>query len=434
MEKILTKIGIAALNEMQSIAIKSIEDYKNTLLLSPTGSGKTLGFLLPLLKILENEQKQIQVLILVPTRELTLQIESVWRSLGTGFKINSFYGGHTMEVEMNSLKEAPSILVGTPGRIADHFTRNTIDGKTIKTLILDEFDKSLQMGFQEQMKFIIENLPHIEKQVLVSATKGLSIPSFLNVEPLNTLNFIDADSINENLHLSFVKAGARDKINTLISLLGEISQAPTLIFCNQRDEVEDIAYNLKNKGINCAIFHGKVEQIDREKALIRFRNGSIRYLVTTDLAARGLDIPEIENVIHFQLPDHEQEFTHRNGRTARMHASGKAFIVQDKNDRFPYYIKEAPSEFTLSEISKLPTVEIWTTLYVSGGKKDKINKIDIVGFFLQKGKIDKEALGKIEVQDFATYVAIHSKLVSKFLSNIKDEKMKGKKMKIEIAR
>lgn len=434
MEKILTKIGIAALNEMQSIAIKSIEDYKNTLLLSPTGSGKTLGFLLPLLKILENEQKQIQVLILVPTRELTLQIESVWRSLGTGFKINSFYGGHTMEVEMNSLKEAPSILVGTPGRIADHFTRNTIDGKTIKTLILDEFDKSLQMGFQEQMKFIIENLPHIEKQVLVSATKGLSIPSFLNVEPLNTLNFIDADSINEKLHLSFVKAGARDKINTLISLLGEISQAPTLIFCNQRDEVEDIAYNLKNKGINCAIFHGKVEQIDREKALIRFRNGSIRYLVTTDLAARGLDIPEIENVIHFQLPDHEQEFTHRNGRTARMHASGKAFIVQDKNDRFPYYIKEAPSEFTLSEISKLPTVEIWTTLYVSGGKKDKINKIDIVGFFLQKGKIDKEALGKIEVQDFATYVAIHSKLVSKFLSNIKDEKMKGKKMKIEIAR
>ena len=428
------KIGIEALNEMQNAAINSIEENKNTLLLSPTGSGKTLGFLLPLLKILEKEQKQIQVLILVPTRELTLQIESVWRSLGTGFKINSFYGGHTMEVEMNSLKEAPSILVGTPGRIADHFTRNTIEGKTIKTLILDEFDKSLQMGFQEQMKYIIENLPHIEKHVLVSATKGLNIPSFLNVEPLNTLNFIDTDSINQNLQISLVKAGAKDKMNTLISLLGEISQAPTLIFCNQRDEVEEIAHNLKKKGINCAIFHGKVEQIDREKALIRFRNGSIRYLVTTDLAARGLDIPEIENVIHFQLPDHEQEFTHRNGRTARMHASGKAFIVQDKNDRLPYYIKEVPSEFTLGETSKLPTSEIWTTLYVSGGKKDKINKIDIVGFFLQKGKIEKDALGKIEVQDFATYVAIHTKLVSKFLENIKDEKMKGKRMKIEIAR
>ena len=434
MENILTKIGITALNEMQSMAIESIENNKNTLLLSPTGSGKTLGFLLPLLKILENEQKQIQVLILVPTRELTLQIESVWRSLGTGFKINSFYGGHTMEVEMNNLKEAPSILVGTPGRIADHFTRKTLEGNTIKTLILDEFDKSLQLGFQEQMKYIIENLTNIQKQVLVSATKGLSIPSFLNVEPLNTLNFIDADSINENLQLSSVKAVSRDKIQTLISLLGEISQAPTLIFCNQRDAVEDIAQSLTKKGINCAIFHGKVEQIDREKALIRFRNGSTRYLITTDLAARGLDIPEIENVIHFQLPDHEQEFTHRNGRTARMDASGKAFIIQDKNDRLPYYIKEAPAEFKLGETSKLPIPEIWTTLYVSGGKKDKINKIDIVGFFLQKGKIDQQALGKIEVQDFASYVAIHTQVVSKFLSNITNEKMKGKKMKIEVAR
>lgn len=434
MENILTKIGITALNEMQSMAIESIENNKNTLLLSPTGSGKTLGFLLPLLKILENEQKQIQVLILVPTRELTLQIESVWRSLGTGFKINSFYGGHTMEVEMNNLKEAPSILVGTPGRIADHFTRKTLEANTIKTLILDEFDKSLQLGFQEQMKYIIENLPHIQKQVLVSATKGLSIPSFLNLDPLNTLNFIDADSINEKLQLSSVKAVSRDKIQTLISLLGEISQAPTLIFCNQRDAVEDIAQSLTKKGINCAIFHGKVEQIDREKALIRFRNGSTRYLITTDLAARGLDIPEIENVIHFQLPDHEQEFTHRNGRTARMHASGKAFIIQDKNDRLPYYIKEAPAEFKLGETSKLPIPEIWTTLYVSGGKKDKINKIDIVGFFLQKGKIDQQALGKIEVQDFASYVAIHTQVVSKFLSNITNEKMKGKKMKIEVAR
>jgi superfamily II DNA/RNA helicase len=217
-------------------------------------------------------------------------------------------------------------------------------------------------------------------------------------------------------------------------LLGQITQTPTLIFCNQRDEVEEVANLLTKNGINCGVFHGKIEQVDREKALIRFRNGSVRYLVSTDLAARGLDIPEVENVIHYSMPFHEQEFIHRNGRTARMNATGVAYFFLEENAKQPQYISQLPEELVLEQKQQTVTKESWTTLYFSGGKKDKINKIDIVGFCLQKGEIEKDALGKIEVQDFASYVAIATDQVQVFLKNIKDQKIKGKKLKIEVAR
>jgi superfamily II DNA/RNA helicase len=432
MEKILAKIGIAALNEMQLVTQKSILENRNTLLLSPTGSGKTLAFLLPLLQILKPVENQIQAIILVPTRELALQIESVWKSIGSGHKISAFYGGHSMEVEVNSLKNPPALVVGTPGRIADHYTRHTIDSMQVETIIFDEFDKSLEMGFHEQMQFILERLPNLNKYIFVSATQGISLPGFLKIDEVNILDFINDGQRNEGLTLKYVRTN--NKIRSLNLLLGQITQTPTLIFCNQRDEVEEVANLLTKNGINCGVFHGKIEQVDREKALIRFRNGSVRYLVSTDLAARGLDIPEVENVIHYSMPFHEQEFIHRNGRTARMNATGVAYFFFEENAKQPQYISQLPEELVLEQKQQTVTKESWTTLYFSGGKKDKINKIDIVGFCLQKGGIEKDALGKIEVQDFASYVAIATDQVQVFLKNIKDQKIKGKKLKIEVAR
>lgn len=432
MEKILAKIGIEALNKMQMATQKSILEHPNTLLLSPTGSGKTLAFLLPLLQILKPVENQIQAIILVPTRELALQIESVWKSLGSGHKISAFYGGHSMEVEVNSLKNPPALVVGTPGRIADHYTRHTINSKQVETIIFDEFDKSLEMGFHEQMQFILERLPKLKKYIFVSATQGISLPGFLRIDEINTLDFINDGQRNEGLTLKYVRTN--NKIRSLNLLLGQITQTPTLIFCNQRDEVEEVANLLMKNGINCGVFHGKIEQVDREKALIRFRNGSVRYLISTDLAARGLDIPEVENVIHYSMPFHEQEFIHRNGRTARMNATGVAYFFLEENAKQPPYISQLPEELVLEQKQQAVTKESWTTLYFSGGKKDKINKIDIVGFCLQKGGIEKDALGKIEVQDFASYVAIASAQVPSFLINIKDQKIKGKKLKIEVAR
>jgi superfamily II DNA/RNA helicase len=264
MEKILAKIGIAALNEMQLVTQKSILENRNTLLLSPTGSGKTLAFLLPLLQILKPVENQIQAIILVPTRELALQIESVWKSIGSGHKISAFYGGHSMEVEVNSLKNPPALVVGTPGRIADHYTRHTIDSMQVETIIFDEFDKSLEMGFHEQMQFILERLPNLNKYIFVSATQGISLPGFLKIDEVNILDFINDGQRNEGLTLKYVRTN--NKIRSLNLLLGQITQTPTLIFCNQRDEVEEVANLLTKNGINCGVFHGKIEQVDREKA------------------------------------------------------------------------------------------------------------------------------------------------------------------------
>lgn len=432
MEKTLQNLGVTELNEMQIEAIKSIEADGDTLLLSPTGSGKTLAFLLPLLKLLKPETGKVQVIVLVPTRELSLQIESVWKKISVEHKVNAFYGGHSMEVETNSLSEPPTLLVGTPGRIADHFTRRTFDGSEVHTLIFDEFDKSLEMGFQEQMQYIFTNLPNVTKRVFVSATQRIAIPDFVTINKLTTLDFIEGKVLAQNISFRYIKT--QEKTKALVSLLGQISPSPTLIFCNLRDEVEELANAMQKKGINSSIFHGKIEQMEREKALIRFRNGSSRYLISTDLAARGLDIPEVEHVIHYALPHHEQEFIHRNGRTARMNATGTAYFFVDLKGNTPPYIKDLPKEFVIENNHQLPAAEEWDTVYFSGGKKDKISKMDIVGFCIQKGKLEKDQIGKIEVKDFASYVAIKSKAISSFLKNIDNEKIKGRKMKIELAK
>jgi superfamily II DNA/RNA helicase len=432
MEKTLQNLGVTELNEMQIEAIKSIEADGDTLLLSPTGSGKTLAFLLPLLKLLKPETGKVQVIVLVPTRELSLQIESVWKKISVEHKVNAFYGGHSMEVETNSLSEPPTLLVGTPGRIADHFTRRTFDGSEVHTLIFDEFDKSLEMGFQEQMQYIFTNLPNVTKRVFVSATQRIAIPDFVTINKLTTLDYIEAKVLAQNISFRHIKT--QEKTKALVNLLGQISPSPTLIFCNLRDEVEELANAMQKKGINSSIFHGKIEQMEREKALIRFRNGSSRYLISTDLAARGLDIPEVEHVIHYALPHHEQEFVHRNGRTARMNATGTAYFFVDLKGNTPPYIKDLPKEFVIENNHLLPAAEEWDTVYFSGGKKDKISKMDIVGFCIQKGKLEKDQIGKIEVKDFASYVAIKNKAIPGFLKNIDNEKIKGRKMKIELAR
>ena len=433
MEKHWTKLGITALNSMQETAISTILTEDNTLLLSPTGSGKTLAYLLPFVQLLKTDNKQIQAIILVPTRELALQVESVWRSLGTGFKLNAFYGGHTMDVEIKSLAEPPAILVGTPGRIADHFTRNTIEAESIQTLVFDEFDKSLQMGFHDQIRYILAQTPSRKKHIFISATQGISLPDFLRVADVKVLDYLNEKATAET-GFSLFQVKTNNKVQALLGLLGQLSPAATLVFCNQRDTVEDIAAALYRQEIPCGIFHGKMEQIDREKALIRFRNGSTRYLVTTDLAARGLDIPDVAHVIHFQLPDHEQEFTHRNGRTARMHAEGSAYVLITPEEKIPYYIPEGLVELKIQTPTRPPKIIEWMTIYISGGKKDKVSKMDIVGFFVQKGQIPKEAIGRIEVQDFATYVGVRSSVVNQLLQNIQPYKMKGKKWKIEVAR
>ena len=431
---ILLNLGIENLNEMQKVAQEAILNDTNVLLLSPTGSGKTLAFLLPIFEMLQENVTSVQCLILVPSRELGLQIEQVWKKMGTNYKVNVCYGGHSIDTEIKNLSNPPAVLIGTPGRIADHMDRGTFTVDTIQTLILDEFDKSLQLGFHEQMSFIINRLPKLNKRVLVSATSDIEIPKYTRVINPTVLDFIPSEEEKTNLSMQLIVSKDKDKMSSLFHLICSLQSEQAIVFCNHRDAAERISDTLNEKGIYATYYHGGMDQEERERVLIQFRNGSVSYLITTDLAARGLDIPEMNHVIHYHLPLKEDEFTHRNGRTARMLASGTAYLLIHESEKKLDYIDYGTPILNVENSTSLPKAPEFQTIYISGGKKTKLNKIDIVGFFSQKGKLEKGDLGLIEVKDFISFAAVKSKKVTDLLRNIRDEKMKGKKFKIEVAR
>ncbi|MVN20382.1 DEAD/DEAH box helicase [Mucilaginibacter arboris] len=428
----LQNLKITALNEMQEAAISAAKK-SDVILLSPTGSGKTLGFLLPLLGMLQSDITTVQVLILVPSRELALQIEQVFRTIGSGFKVNCCYGGHPVKIEMNNLSKPPAVLIGTPGRIAHHLRRESFSTATIYTLILDEFDKALEFGFQDDMAFIIKQLPNVKRRMLTSATKMQEIPSFTGMVKPVTLNYLGNTASTPDLKQKVVLSESADKLDALFALICKIGDEATLVFCNHREAVERISDLLWEKGLPNDIFHGGMEQEDRERALLKFRNGSHRILITTDLASRGLDIPEIEHVVHYQLPHNEEAFLHRNGRTARMHAKGTSYLILTPDEK-PAYLKELPEIEALPEKLVVPKPSHWTTLYIAAGKKDKVNNVDIVGLLLQKGGLAKEELGLIEVLDHSSYAAVKRNVIDRAVQLIKTEKLKNKKVKIEISR
>lgn len=434
LSQILSNFKITELNAMQKATLEAVAIPKDVVLVSPTGSGKTLAFLLPLIDLLKEDRKGVQVLIIVPTRELAQQIEQVFKQLNLDYKINSSYGGHSVQIERNNLSEPPAVLVGTPGRLAHHLRKETLDIRTTSVLILDEFDKSLESGFQEEMSFIIKNMKHIQKRVLTSATPLKEIPSFVGLQNYSELDFASTEKASgSGLTLKTVRVTGDDKLEGLMLLLGNINSQSTIVFCNHRDAVDRISEQLSRLKIEHGYYHGGLEQINREKTLIKLRNGTINLLISTDLAARGLDIPEIEAVIHYQLPTTEDTMIHRNGRTARMNASGTAYFLLERDDYLPPFLKEEPEEEILPEKLSLPKPGNWKTLYISAGKKDKVNKMDIVGMLLQKGGLKKEELGKIEVLDHSAYVAVKSDKIVKTLQLIREERIKNKKVKMEIA-
>jgi ATP-independent RNA helicase DbpA len=429
----LSNLQIKALNPMQHASLEANSTNNAVVLLADTGSGKTLAFLLPVTQLLDKNKSITQALIVVSSRELALQIEQVFKKMGTGFKVTCCYGGHLRETEENNLKQAPALIVGTPGRLADHIRRGNIVTTHIETLVLDEFDKSLEQGFEAEMSFIIESLPALKKRILTSATEAVEIPDFVGLKNPVEINFLTGEK-SPALAVQMVRSANPDKSSTLFSLICTLGNRSTIIFCNQREIVEQTSQFLKEKGIINVFYHGAMEQQERDIALCKFRNGSSNVLVTTDLAARGLDIPNIRYIIHFQLPTTQESFIHRNGRTARMEASGTAILLLAPQETVPDYIDPAPIEIELNADAGLPAKPDWTTFYVSVGKKDKVNKIDIVGFLTNKGRLKKEEIGLIEVKDFFSFVAIRKSKAGPTLQLIKEERIKNKKVKIDVAK
>lgn len=427
--EILQKLGIESLNPMQEEAIKAIESNSDVVLLSPTGTGKTLAFLLPLIASLDIECEEIQAMIIAPSRELSIQIESVIREMGTGFKANAIYGGRAGSKDKIDLQHRPAILVGTPGRIADRIRRESFSVEHIQTIVLDEFDKSLEIGFEAEMTEIMEALTSVKKRILTSATQHIKIPKFVGQEAPKYVNFTK-DKITQ-LKITTVVSPNEDKLQTLVDTLCHIGNQPGIIFCNLKDSIQDVSDFLKDNNIEHGCFHGGMEQIDREKSLIKFRNGTYQLLVATDLAARGIDIPELKFILHYELPMRVHEFTHRNGRTARMNSDGTAYILKWEHEDLPEFINNVE----LTELSKspLPQNSVWKTLYITAGRRHKISKGDIAGFIIKKGGLAKDDVGIIEIKQESSFVAVKESKVLTMISLVNNSKLKTKKVRVSIA-
>jgi len=427
-KELLAKLSITALNEMQEEVLLAVASVANTVLLSPTGTGKTVAFLLPTIQRLDPDCEEVQLLILVPSRELAIQIEQVIRQMGSGYKANAIYGGRPISKDKIDLAHTPSIIIGTPGRVADHIRRKTFVTSSIKTLVLDEFDKSLEVGFEKEMREIIENLKQIEKRILTSATQDIEIPEFVGIKNEVVINYLDTKTTE--LSIEIVNSQEKNKLQALVDLLYHIGNEPGIIFCNFKNTINYVSDFLKQQHIPHGHFYGGMGQIERERALIKFRNGTHQIIIATDLAARGLDIPELNFIIHYQLPLKLEEFTHRNGRTARMNASGTAYVLKWIDESLPEFI-DATNVLKLQD-KETTIFSKWATLFVSGGRKDKISKGDIAGLFFKQGNLKGEELGVIELKQDCAFVGVPKEKALEIVEKTNNTRLKKKKVRITL--
>ena len=440
-DKILKKLRISELNEMQQHAAEAILcSDGDVVLLSPTGTGKTLAYLLPLIQQLDATSDDVQALVVVPGRELALQSDTVLRDMGSGIRSASCYGGRATMDEHRKLKEVnPQIIFGTPGRLNDHLDKENINRYHIRWLVIDEFDKCLAMGFHHEMQKLIKSLPALQRRILLSATNAEQIPQFVNMAKKGTLvDFLpEEEQTSERVTLYQVKSPQKDKLETLRNLLLGFGDESSIVFLNYRDSVERVNNYLTEQGFVTSFFHGGLEQKQREAALYRFSNGSANVLVATDLASRGLDIPDIQNIIHYHMPESEEGYVHRVGRTARWDKQGRAFFITGPEEHIPEYVEGNIEEYSLPSLPRegqgvsLPRM---ATLYIGKGKKDKVSKGDIVGFLCKKGGLQADEIGRIDVNDRYTYVAVKREKLQQVIRQTQGEKIKGIKTIIEPVR
>lgn len=429
------KFGISEINKIQRRMLDVSSEKRDIILLSPTGSGKTLAFIMPILKMLQEPKGYVQALIIVPSRELTIQIFNIFRELANGFKVTALYGGHKVEDEVNSLKVVPAIVIATPGRLLDHVQRKNIDLLNVRILVLDEFDKTLELGFEDEVRKIMLRLKNVSKNILTSATSMDILPEFLKLENPIELNFLKTDSPREKMSVNRVVSDNKDKLEALLTLLGSVQKGDypekSIIFVNHRESAERVAEYLAGKNVDCILYHGALDQRQRETALSAFNNGSKPILVATDLAARGLDIQSVKNIIHYHQALTPETYTHRNGRTARVDEEGDIYVLLGADEEIKDFIS-VDKDFCLEPGQKKKLRSDMITLAVNGGKKEKISKGDIVGFLIKECHLNSEDIGKIDVFDHYSLVAVKKPIVNHIISISKQTKLKGKKYKFSL--
>ncbi len=438
-KRVLSKLGVEALNEMQQTAVKTIQGSSDdVVILSPTGSGKTFAYLLPLLQKIDTAFDEVQAVVIVPGRELALQSQTVMKDMGSGLRSMALYGGRATMDEHRQMREIqPQVVFATPGRLNDHLAKHNITGTFIKYVVIDEFDKCLEMGFRDEMSSILQKLKRVKQHILLSATDAPEIPHFVRMGNVVKLDFLrEDDQVPERVTIYQVHSPIKDKLETLSSLLRTVGDESSVVFLNYRDSVERTAAYLRETGFTVSLFHGGLEQKEREDALYKFSNGSANIMVSTDLASRGLDIPDIRHIIHYQLPLGEDGYVHRVGRTARWDATGNTYFILGPGEDVPEYVKGETEDFQLPPIEELPSPvpPRMVTLYVGKGKQDKISKGDIVGFLCKIGGASKEDIGRIDVKERYSYVAIRKEMVRQVLRQTNGEKIKKVKTVVEVVK
>lgn len=433
--EVLKRIKIDALNPMQQEMWAVGDKTNDMILLSPTGSGKTLAYMLPLCRHINVDSENLQAVVVMPSRELAQQSEDVLKSLRLPIRSMSVYGGRPAMEEHRRLREIkPQVLFATPGRLLDHIEKENISLAAVSMVVIDEFDKSLELGFSREMEGVAVRLPRKGvRRVYLSATDitGETVfQSFVGGNKLYRLDYSVTHAMESRCSLYEVQSPRKDKLQTLGELLTFIGGRPTIIFVGHRESVGRIATYLDDLGFYVDSYHGGLDQEQRERSLYKFRSGSTNVLVSTDLAARGLDIPEVEAVVHYHLPLTEDVFTHRCGRATRWENIGESYLLRGPEETLPTFLPIAEKIQELPNEVK-PTAPIWTTLYIGRGKKEKLSKVDIVGLLCKKGGLRSEEIGKIDVKEHKSYVAVARKKVRSLLNNIKGEKIKGMKTLIE---
>ena len=435
-DKILNKLGIE-LNDMQQDALRAIQHgNQDVVVLSPTGSGKTLAYLLPLSQLVDAADDEPQAIVVTPGRELALQSSTVLKNMGSGLRAMACYGGRSTMDEHRVLRQVrPQIIFGTPGRLNDHLDKGNFSPYHIKYLVIDEFDKCLEMGFQDEMSRLVKSLPGLRRHFLLSATESEEIPRFVHMGKVEKLDYrMDEEQVPERVHIYKVMSPEKDKLESLSLLLRSLGDTSTIVFLNYRDSVERTNRYLADQGFSTAFFHGGLEQKEREAALYRFSNGSANVFVSTDLASRGLDIPDNDNIIHSHLPESEDGYIHRVGRTARWEAKGKAYFLLGPTESIPEYVDAEVEEYEIPAELPAPAQPKMATIYIGKGKKDKISKGDILGFLCKKGGLQSSEIGKIDVNDRYAYAAIARPKLRSVLQKVKGEKIKGIKTIVEEVR
>lgn len=432
LQRISERLGIEKLTPMQEDLSKSALPLRIAII-SPTGSGKTLAYALPIVRAMgRSEHSAIKAVILVPTRELALQVYEVIHTLARPeYKAAVLYGGHRMETEVNVLAASPDIVVATPGRILDHIHRGNIDLHAVSALVLDEYDKSLELGFLADMRAVVGRMKRAETLILTSATRLNAIPDFLGKAPIDVRDYTLANTtITPDVEFLQVSSPTPDKLETLDRLLRDILNERVIVFLNHREAAERVCKHLLRQGYPAGLYHGGLEQEQRERALIMFANGTTPVLVSTDLASRGLDIDGVGVVVHYHLPGTMEVLTHRNGRTARMGASGRAFAIISNNDKIADFFPTLGEYFPQGDATPKPST--WSTIYFNAGKKEKISRGDIAGFLIQKGGLTKDEVGRIDVKDHCAYVAVLSKKAKAVVAAVTPHKIKNMRVRVSL--